>query len=97
MIVAPNRVIGTALSSETMSRHGIKRQPPFDSTSFLAQAGEGRSIDMYRKGRVVFSQGDVGDAVFYVQESHSERSSGTFAKTAPLDALRLCELKLEGR
>jgi CRP/FNR family cyclic AMP-dependent transcriptional regulator len=46
----------------------IKRQPSFNAKSFLAKVGTGRSIDKYRKGRVVFSQGEIGDAVFYVQK-----------------------------
>jgi CRP/FNR family cyclic AMP-dependent transcriptional regulator len=46
----------------------IKRQPSFDSTSFLAKVGDGRSVGKYRKGQVIFSQGDAGDAVFYVQK-----------------------------
>ena len=46
----------------------IKRQPSFDSTSFLAKVGEGRSVGKYRKGQIIFSQGDAGDAVFYVQK-----------------------------
>jgi CRP/FNR family cyclic AMP-dependent transcriptional regulator len=44
-----------------------KRRRSFDTKSFLARVGDGRSIGKYRKGQVVFSQGDVGDAVFYVQ------------------------------
>jgi CRP/FNR family transcriptional regulator, cyclic AMP receptor protein len=44
----------------------VKSRPSFDSTSFLAKVGEGRRIGNYRKGQVVFSQGDAGDAVFYV-------------------------------
>jgi CRP/FNR family transcriptional regulator, cyclic AMP receptor protein len=46
----------------------IKRQPSFDSASFLAKVGEGRSVGKYRKGHAIFSQGDAGDAVFYVQK-----------------------------
>ena len=46
----------------------VKRQPLFNSTSFLAKVGEGRNIGKYRRGQVVFSQGDTGDAVFYVQK-----------------------------
>ena len=45
-----------------------KRRPSFNSTSFLAKVGDGRSVGKYRKGQVVFSQGDAGDAVFYVQK-----------------------------
>ena len=40
---------------------------PFDPKSFLAMIGEGRSNARYRKEEVVFSQGDVADAVFYIQ------------------------------
>ena len=46
----------------------IKRRPSFNSASFLAKVGKGRSTRKYRKGQVVFSQGDAGDAVFYVQK-----------------------------
>ena len=46
----------------------VKRQSSFNSASFLAKVGEGRSVGKYRKGQVVFSQGDAGDAVFYVQK-----------------------------
>ena len=46
----------------------IKRRPSFNSKSFLAKVGDGRSMGKYRKGQVVFSQGDTGDAVFYVQK-----------------------------
>ena len=44
----------------------IERRPSFSSTSFLAKVGKGRRIGKYRKGQVIFSQGDAGDAVFYV-------------------------------
>jgi len=42
--------------------------PIFDPRSFLAKVGEGRSIAKYRKNQTVFSQGDPGDAVFYILE-----------------------------
>jgi CRP/FNR family cyclic AMP-dependent transcriptional regulator len=45
-----------------------KRTPPFSPASFLAQPGKGRSITKYRKNQIVFSQGDLADAVFYVQK-----------------------------
>jgi len=41
---------------------------PFDPKAFLAKIGEGRSNARYRKEEVVFSQGDVADAVFYIQK-----------------------------
>jgi len=45
----------------------IMKSADFDTASFLAQPGEGRSITRYRKNEVVFSQGDPADAVFYIQ------------------------------
>jgi CRP/FNR family cyclic AMP-dependent transcriptional regulator len=38
----------------------------FDAKSFLAEVGMGRTVAQYRKSDVIFSQGDVGDAVFYI-------------------------------
>ena len=40
---------------------------PFDSKSFLGVVGDGRTIQKYRKNRVVFTQGDPADSVFYIQ------------------------------
>jgi CRP/FNR family transcriptional regulator, cyclic AMP receptor protein len=45
-----------------------KRKLPFDPKIFLAQAGEGKMISKYRKDQIVFSQGQVADAVFYIQQ-----------------------------
>jgi CRP/FNR family transcriptional regulator, cyclic AMP receptor protein len=46
----------------------MKRRLSFDPKSFLAKIGEGRRIDTYHKGRIVFSQGDPAVAVFYIQK-----------------------------
>lgn len=40
---------------------------PFDAQAFLAVVGEGRSIQVYSKGSVIFDQGDAAESVFYVQ------------------------------
>jgi CRP-like cAMP-binding protein len=40
----------------------------FNPKSFLPRVGEGRSIARYAKDRIVFSQGEPADAVFYVQK-----------------------------
>jgi CRP/FNR family transcriptional regulator, cyclic AMP receptor protein len=45
-----------------------KRRPTFDTKTFLARVGDGRSMGKYRKGQTVFSQGDAGDAVFYIRK-----------------------------
>src|SRR3989449_9925629 len=44
------------------------RKPTFDPKAFLAKAGEGKTISKYRKDQIVFSQGQVADAVFYIQQ-----------------------------
>jgi CRP/FNR family transcriptional regulator, cyclic AMP receptor protein len=49
-----------------------KHRPSFDPKSFIARVGDGRSICKYRKGQVVFSQGDPGDAVFYIQKGRAK-------------------------
>jgi CRP/FNR family cyclic AMP-dependent transcriptional regulator len=49
-----------------------KRRRLFDTKSFLAHVGDGRSIGKYRKGQIVFSQGDPGDAVFYIQKGKAK-------------------------
>ena len=46
----------------------IKQRPSFDPKRFLAKVGEGRSIGNYRKGQIVFSQGDPADSVFFIQK-----------------------------
>jgi CRP-like cAMP-binding protein len=45
-----------------------RRRPSFSPKSFLAKVGDGRTIGNYRKGQIVFSQGDDADAVFYIQK-----------------------------
>ena len=45
-----------------------RRKTSFDPKTFLAKVGEGKTISRYRKGQVVFSQGQVADAVFYIQQ-----------------------------
>ena len=49
-----------------------KHRLSFDPKSFLARVGDGRSICKYPKGQVVFSQGDPGDAVFYIQKGRAK-------------------------
>ena len=42
----------------------------FDPKRFLARVGEGKSIANYLKNEIVFSQGGVADAVFYIQRGN---------------------------
>src|SRR6202035_4359811 len=40
--------------------------------TFLARVGDGRSLGKYHKGQIVFSQGEAGDAVFYIQKGKAK-------------------------
>jgi CRP-like cAMP-binding protein len=40
----------------------------FDPKTFLATVGGGRTLLMYRTDKIIFSQGDPADAVFYIQK-----------------------------
>jgi hypothetical protein len=42
----------------------------FDPKRFLARVGDGKSIAHYLKNEIVFSQGGVADAVFYIQKGN---------------------------
>jgi CRP/FNR family cyclic AMP-dependent transcriptional regulator len=39
----------------------------FDPQAFLANVGTGKTILNYRKGRIIFAQGEEADKVFYIQ------------------------------
>jgi CRP/FNR family cyclic AMP-dependent transcriptional regulator len=39
-----------------------------DPRAFLARAGTGKTIERYAKNQKIFSQGDVADTVFFIQE-----------------------------
>jgi CRP/FNR family transcriptional regulator, cyclic AMP receptor protein len=40
----------------------------FDPKIFLTEVGEGKTLSRYWKDQVVFSQGEVADAIFYIQQ-----------------------------
>lgn len=40
----------------------------FDPKKFLSKVGEGKTISRFRKDQIIFSQGEVADAVFYIQQ-----------------------------
>ena len=44
-----------------------KAKPPFDPKVFLAKINGGRSVADYRKGQIVYTQGEPADSVFYIQ------------------------------
>jgi CRP/FNR family transcriptional regulator, cyclic AMP receptor protein len=43
------------------------RKAAFDPKLFLAKVGDGKTISKYTKDQIVFRQGEVADAVFYIQ------------------------------
>ena len=45
-----------------------KSKSEFDPRAFLAKGDGGVTISKYSKGQVVFTQGDLADSVFYIQE-----------------------------
>ena len=45
-----------------------KAKLAFDPKVFLAVIGVGKTISKYRKGEIVFAQGDPGDAVFFIEK-----------------------------
>src|SRR3982075_2498176 len=45
-----------------------KVKTAFDPKKFLAKVGEGKTVSSYRKDQIVFSQGEIADAVFYIQQ-----------------------------
>ena len=45
-----------------------RSKPPFEPQKFLAKTGLGRTVMVFRKGQIVFSQGDTADKVFYIQK-----------------------------
>ena len=49
-------------------KRGIKAS--FDPKNFLAKVGDGKTVSIYQNGQIVFSQGDVADAAFYVQKGN---------------------------
>src|SRR6266511_3964775 len=54
-----------ASNTPTIRRLTLSRR---HQLSPIAQVGEGKTISKYRKDQIVFSQGEVADAVFYIQQ-----------------------------
>ena len=55
-------------SSLTAPAMLAKKDTPYDPRKFLATIGEGRKVVAFPKKQTIFAQGDVADAVFYIQE-----------------------------
>jgi CRP/FNR family transcriptional regulator, cyclic AMP receptor protein len=50
-----------------MGAKGAASIIPFDVQAFLDQAGAAGEVVAYRRSEVIFSQGEAGDSVFYIQ------------------------------
>jgi CRP/FNR family cyclic AMP-dependent transcriptional regulator len=57
----------------------VSRKPPFDLGAFLSEAGRGTTKSVYEEHKIIFSQGEAADSIFYISEGkvkltvHSER------------------------
>jgi CRP-like cAMP-binding protein len=47
---------------------GTPTKDTFDPQNFLAAVGTGKTISKYRKDRIIFTQGEAADTVFYIQK-----------------------------
>jgi CRP-like cAMP-binding protein len=65
-----NFALGGLQSSFSAKGRPVKNRgkASFDPKTFLAKVGEGKTIIKYRKDEIVFSQGEIADAVFYIQK-----------------------------
>jgi CRP/FNR family transcriptional regulator, cyclic AMP receptor protein len=54
--------------SPTRGHRARKKTKAFDPKAFLAHAGLGRTVHRYDPKQTIFSQGQLADAVFYIQE-----------------------------
>ena len=65
-------------------------QDAFDPHTFLAHVGAGRTLATHRRQSPIFAQGDVADAVFYIQRGQVKltvvSARGKEAVTAILEA-----------
>jgi len=59
----------TGAKSDMASR---TNEASFDPKAFLAKVGEGKTILEYRRGQIVFNQGDLADTIFYIQKGRVE-------------------------
>ena len=45
-----------------------KSKSQFDPRAFLAKGDGGVTVSIYRRGQIVFTQGDPADCLFFIQE-----------------------------
>ena len=54
-----------------------RRPLPFNPQTFLAKVGIGKATLASRKNQAIFSQGDVAEAVFYIQTGKVKLTVGS--------------------
>jgi CRP/FNR family cyclic AMP-dependent transcriptional regulator len=65
-----------------------KQRRAFNPTTFLSTVGAGREMMSFRKGQIIFAQGDASDAVFVIQSGNVRLSARSQrGKEATLDIL----------
>jgi CRP/FNR family transcriptional regulator, cyclic AMP receptor protein len=65
--VARQSPIEPTLHTERNALVGAKKKREFDPHAFLETLGEGRKLVLFEKKQTIFAQGDLADAVFYIQ------------------------------
>lgn len=68
--ITPRSPVSAALHSErnaTSPSAAAKKRNGFDPHAFLATIGEGRKSVRFQRNQRIFAQGDIANAVFYIQ------------------------------
>jgi hypothetical protein len=58
-----------------------RKRQAFDPQALLATAGLARTVVEYRKGQIIFSQGEPAEAVFYLQKGQVKPGKNLFQAT----------------
>src|SRR5579859_2525696 len=65
--ILPRKTTKSTAIDGPVKKLPVKKSRLFDLSTFLSQAGVGRTIADLHKKQIIFSQGDQADAVFYIQ------------------------------
>lgn len=85
--IAPLRALIMENNDIVMKEMERRGQPPFDP-KILAALGAGITASDYRQGQVIYSQGESGDAVYYIQKGRVKLTAESkFGKQAVIGVL----------
>src|ERR1700751_3436938 len=65
---------GSTVSINKKSKIRSGKKGSFNAQAFLDSAGVARKIKEFKKGEIVYSQGDAANSVMYLQEGGLQRS-----------------------